>query len=296
MIRVAISAPRTITASTAKSEASGNPDRIALGSRYENTEYAWSALASGHSEPRTSRKYETNTNASVSQSLTQSVEGSGRKKSDCADRPEQERTVQPEERQLGNAEGRGLPGDRGPDQGTGDEPRDGETDEQRSGGRQRDDESASRDRPREQDLERSPLPLAGDRQRREPHSHDQDEGDRDRVDEPQRDGTRQAEQVAATELRELLELRRDRATGEDVLDDRAVRVVDDRQEHPPHDERGRHDDDPPDVRVPHVGEDGSVHARRPAGAAGAAGSATGGVPLSSHRTPGTPPRGAQVRS
>ena len=253
-----------MTASTAKSEASGNPDRIAFG--YEIREHRIRLKTLGV-RPQGTEDIEEVRDEHEGQRdperLTEPVERGGREKRDGADRPEQERAVQPQQRQLSDAESRGLAGERRSEERTRDKAGDRDTDEQRSRDSERHDEASSRDRPREQDLQRSALPLARDREGREPDSDDQDEGDRDRVDEPQRDRTRQAEQVAATELGELLELGRDRATREDVLDDRAVGVVDDRQERSPDDERRGHDGDPPDVRMPDMGEDARfMRARR----------------------------------
>ena len=65
-------------------------------------------------------------------------------------------------------------------------------------------DAAPRDRPGEQHLQRPALALAGDGVGREPEREDEAQPDGERVDEPERDRARQAEDVAAAELGELL--------------------------------------------------------------------------------------------
>ncbi len=81
--------------------------------------------------------------------------------------------------------------------------------------------------------------------------------------EAERDGTAQAEDVAAAELREL---GREDAALEDVLELGPEGIEDDGQERPPDGKGGGDDGDPQPVGAPGVGEQGAVHAPVPASA------------------------------
>ena len=67
----------------------------------------WRPWASGHSDPRTSRKYDTATKASVRPSAGDSRSNDGRgEQADRADRPVQQRAVEPQQRQAGRPRAR----------------------------------------------------------------------------------------------------------------------------------------------------------------------------------------------
>ena len=142
---------------------------------------------------------------------------------------------------------------------------------------QREVEGSPRDRPRQGDFERSLLPFAGDRRRREADREHRRQDDRDRMDEAERDRSGQAEDVPAAELGELLG---HQAAVHQRRELRAEARIDDRQHEAPDGERD------------------ATRAR-----AGRAGNARSGGRASSslrlgprRRTRGTPPRGARARS
>ena len=82
--------------------------------------------------------------------------------------------------------------------------RDDQPDEREARDELREVGDVARERPRQQDLQRAALPLSGNRGRREADREDADEGDGDRVQEAECDRAGEAEDVAATELRERL--------------------------------------------------------------------------------------------
>jgi hypothetical protein len=90
------------------------------------------------------------------------------------------------------------------------------------------------------------------------------------VDEAERDGPGQAEDVAAAELGEL---GRDGAALEQLLELRAERVEDDRQDRAPQQQARGDDQEPQAIRPPRVGQQGAVYADVPAAAP--AGASTG---------------------
>src|SRR6266511_6182665 len=86
----------------------------------------------------------------------------------------------------------------------GEDRRDRDGDEQEGRHQQRRVELPPGDRPSQEHLQRATLALAGDRAGRKPHREDRVEDERDGMDQAEADRARQAEDVALTELGELL--------------------------------------------------------------------------------------------
>ena len=146
--------------------------------------------------------------------------------------------------ELGCPAGQGRPGE-GPER----EATDDDRDEQEGGDGERRVHAAARDRSGEQHLQGPALALAGDGVDREAEGEDEAQPDRERVDEPERDRAGQREDVAPAEVGELL---RDEPGVHHLLELLAERVVDDRQEGAPQEQRDRDDEQPQPVGAPDV--------------------------------------------
>src|SRR5262249_50860502 len=155
---------------------------------------------------------------------------------DGGKRTEQQHVVQPEERDVPDRE---LPEDAGNDRAgdrAGQQRHDRDADESERRHEEREVERAAGERPRQDDLERASLPLTGDRGRREADGEHRRQDERDRVDQTERDGSRQAEDIPVAEPGELA---RQNAAFEDRPELRSEPGVDDRRKAAPGEQRDR---------------------------------------------------------
>ena len=122
----------------------------------------------------------------------QPIERDRRRQGERAEGGEHHDAVEPHDRQPLRLDVRQRTRGGEPDDGAEDLGRHRHGHEQDRRHEQRDVQPAARHRPGEEDLERPALALAGDRVHREAQREDEPEGDRDGVDEPERDRAGQA--------------------------------------------------------------------------------------------------------
>src|SRR5450759_4565713 len=189
----------------------------------------------------------------------QPVEAHRRSQRDGPERAEERHRVEPAERDVDRPEIAGHPEQ---ERACHDAAQDGrlrEGGEEDRRGQERRVEDPALQRPCEEHLQRAALALARDGSRREPDHLDRHEGERDRVDEPERDSSPDAEDVAAGEAREDVDDIRERAAldqGAHVLPERGV---DHREQEPPYRERKHHEEQADALRRPRPPEEDPAH-------------------------------------